>query len=92
MSTGGAVSLAGCNRKASTGLSRDKPYQNALFALDAERLFAEISKAEAIIRRRRAELLQESADGDELVAIATGLQVLSQPREIEHKRQPLVKA
>ena len=61
-------------------------YQNALFALDAERLFAEISKAEAIIQRRRVELLRESTDSDELTAIAKALQVLTQLREIEHKR------
>jgi hypothetical protein len=42
-------------------------YQNALFALDAEKLFAEITKAEAAIQRRKSELLQESTSGsDEL--------------------------
>jgi hypothetical protein len=47
-------------------------YQNALFALDAEKLFAEITKAEAAIQRRKSELLQESTSGsDELAAIET---------------------
>jgi hypothetical protein len=45
-------------------------YQNALFAIDAEKLFAEITKAEAAIQRRKSELLQESSsDCDELAAI-----------------------
>ena len=62
-------------------------YQNALFALDAEKLFAEITKAEGVIQRRKSELLQESTTGsDELTAIARALQVLVQLREIEHKR------
>ena len=62
-------------------------YQNALFAMDAEKLFAEITKAEAAIQRRKSELLQESTTGsDELTAIARALQVLVQLREIEHKR------
>ena len=62
-------------------------YQNALFLLDAEKLFAEITKAEAAIQRRKSELLQESTTGsDELTAIARALQVLMQLREIENKR------
>ena len=62
-------------------------YQNALFALDAERLFAEIAKAEAAIQRRKSELLQGSTTGsDELAAAERALQVLVQLREIEHKR------
>jgi len=53
--------------------------------LDAERLFAEITKAETTIRTRKLELLQESAtDADELAAIARALKVLAQLREIEH--------
>jgi hypothetical protein len=68
-------------------------YQNALFALDAEKLFAEITKAEAAIQRRKSELLQESTSGsDELAVIETALQVLTQLREIEHKKQQLEKA
>jgi hypothetical protein len=68
-------------------------YQNALFALDAEKLFAEITKAEAAIQRRKSELLQESTSGsDELAAIETALQLLTQLREIEHKKQQLEKA
>jgi hypothetical protein len=68
-------------------------YQNALFALDAEKLFAEITKAEAAIQRRKSELLQEStSSSDELAAIETSLRVLMQLREIEHKRQQLEKA
>ena len=62
-------------------------YQRALFALEGERLFAEITKAEAIIQRRRSELLQEPAtDSGELAAIAKALQVLAQLRAIEHKK------
>jgi hypothetical protein len=62
-------------------------YQNALFAIDAEKLFAEITKAEAAIQRRKSELLQESSsDCDELAAIERALHVLVQLREIEQKR------
>jgi hypothetical protein len=62
-------------------------YQTAVFELDSEKLFAEISKAEALIQRRKAELLQESpASSAELAAIARALQVLIQLREIEQKR------
>jgi len=62
-------------------------YQNALFALDVERLLVEITQAEAIIQKRRSELLQESpVDADELAAIAKALHVLAQLREIEHKK------
>jgi hypothetical protein len=61
-------------------------YQNALFALDAERLFDQITKAESKIRTRKLELLQESTtDTDELAAIARALTVLVQLREIEHR-------
>jgi len=68
-------------------------HQNALFALDAEKLFAEITKAEAAIQRRKSELLRESTSGsDELAAIETALQVLTQLREIEHKKQQIEKA
>jgi hypothetical protein len=64
-----------------------KQYQNVLFALDAEKLFAEITKAEATIQRRRSELLQESTTGsDELAAIERALHILAQLRQIEHRR------
>ena len=62
-------------------------YQTALFALDAERLFAEITKAETTIQTRKLELLQESStETDEFAAIARALTVLEQLREIEQKR------
>jgi len=61
-------------------------YQDALFALDAEKGFAEITKAETKIQTRKLELLQEpAADTDELAAIARALKVLAQLREIGHK-------
>lgn len=62
-------------------------YQNALFVLEGERLFAEITRAEATIQRRRSQLLKESAtDSGELAAIVKALQVLAQLRAIEHKK------
>ena len=51
------------------------------------KLFAEITKSEAAIQRRKSELLQESSsDCDELAAIERALHVLVQLREIEQKK------
>ena len=62
-------------------------YQAAVLEPDSAKLTAQITKAEAAIQQRRAELLPESSvSPDELRAIARALRVLTLLREIAEKR------
>src|SRR5215469_3292160 len=50
----------------------------AIFEIDSQKHFIEAALAEEAIQRRRSELVQSSANCDELIAIARALLVLKQ--------------
>ena len=61
-------------------------YESAVFELDYEKLKDQAAKAEALIQRRKHELIEESLSAaNELQAIAKALQVLTLLKEIANR-------